>query len=54
VSEERARIRNSPILVALLALCGAGLTQAQDSGDAKVEELEQNCALSTGFGVRAK
>jgi len=27
------------ILVALPALCGAGVAQAQDSGDAKVEEL---------------
>src|SRR5256885_11786385 len=39
VSEERARMSKFAVLVALLALCGAGVAQAQDSGDAKVEEL---------------
>jgi len=39
VSEERARMSKFAVLVALLALCGAGVAQAQDSRDAKVEEL---------------
>ena len=53
VSEERARMSKFAVLVALLALCGAGVAQAQDSGDAKVEELRAKLrALNWVRGTR--